>query len=56
MTDWRISITLPTGHTSHQPLVELGTVVTVWLGFAWLGYKILRLRRRLSARMDDKRN
>ena len=43
-----LTVTLPTGRPSHQPLVEFGTVLAVWLCFGWLAYKIIRTARRLD--------
>lgn len=47
-----LTITLPTGKPSHQPFVEYGTVAAIWLGFAWLIYKIWRLNRRLAVKQE----
>ncbi|WVQ94896.1 hypothetical protein IAU59_001982 [Kwoniella sp. CBS 9459] len=44
-----VEIHLPTGKMSHQPLVEGVTTLVIWLGWAWLVYKILRLRSRTSS-------
>ncbi|WRT69996.1 uncharacterized protein IL334_006989 [Kwoniella shivajii] len=43
-----VEITLPTGKHSHQHLVELITPLCIWSGWAWLVYKMLRLRGRVS--------
>ncbi|OCF34246.1 hypothetical protein I316_04199 [Kwoniella heveanensis BCC8398] len=45
-----IEIHLPTGKMSHQPLVEGVTTLVIWLGWAWLVYKILRVRSVARAR------
>ncbi|WVF67297.1 hypothetical protein IAT40_002048 [Kwoniella sp. CBS 6097] len=45
-----VEIHLPTGKMSHQPLVESVTTLVIWLGWAWLVYKIIRLRSKTRAR------
>ncbi|WVR09621.1 hypothetical protein IAU60_006693 [Kwoniella sp. DSM 27419] len=44
-----VRIILPTGKMSHQPLVETVTTLVIWLGWAWLVYKILKVRTRASS-------
>ncbi|WVQ75656.1 hypothetical protein IAR50_005285 [Cryptococcus sp. DSM 104548] len=40
------SLTLPTGKHAHQELVELATPVVIWLGWAWIMWKLWGLSRR----------
>ncbi|ODO05500.1 hypothetical protein I350_04551 [Cryptococcus amylolentus CBS 6273] len=41
-----ISLTLPTGKHAHQELVELVTPVVIWLGWAWIMWKLWGLTKR----------
>ncbi|WWC64836.1 uncharacterized protein I303_107450 [Kwoniella dejecticola CBS 10117] len=51
-----VEIIIPTGKHSHQPLVELVTPLVIWCGWAWLVYKIFKLRSRIkNSGMDDKK-
>lgn len=44
-----VSLCLPTGNTTHQPLVLLVTPVVIWLGWTYLIRKIKNLHRRIDA-------
>ncbi|ORY31610.1 hypothetical protein BCR39DRAFT_558075 [Naematelia encephala] len=48
-----LTLLLPTGHPSHQPLVAIVTAISIWLGFFYLVYKIFRLTRRLKRQKVD---
>lgn len=44
-----VTIQLPAGKPSDQSLVEAGAVLTVWLCFAYLAYKIIKLYNRAAS-------
>jgi hypothetical protein len=50
-----ISVMLPTGKPSHQPLVEVGTMAVVWACFGYLAWKIWKTSLRLRAGRDLER-
>ena len=43
-----LSVTLPTGTTTHKSIVEVGTPVAIWLCFVYLAYKLWATYRRLT--------
>jgi hypothetical protein len=49
-----VRIQLPTGRTAHQLPVEIGTAVAMWLGCAYLAWRILALSRRRVIRTQIK--
>jgi hypothetical protein len=48
-----LSISLPTGQTSHQALVEIVTPIVIWLGWLYLMNKIWRLKARGTDKKID---